>query len=121
MTKIKRCPKCKTDQPADTRHFYNDSKSESGLSCWCKNCQRAALKKRNNRKKKNQDALEKELFEGNTTKQDMTLTLDFSGNEILLKDIKALAIYKLRTPEMQVMWLAGKSLYKERNQANEHN
>lgn len=141
MSKMQYCPKCKTDKPADTDHFYKDTKSKTGLSCWCKKCQRvkgaAYWKKLRAAKKpgieskpdpKPEPKPETNAVDGIHTMlkplnirdlDDMTLLLDFTDNERLLDDIKAEAMDQMRTPEMQAMWLVSKSLYSERNQINE--
>lgn len=97
------CPKCEEYHPADTDYFYKDGRSKTNLSSWCRKCQRASVGGGSKKSKP---------VDGN---KNMTLTLDFSGADLLLADLKAEAKTDFRTPEMQVMWLASKSLYKERN------
>jgi len=113
--KIKNCPKCKEDKPADTDHFYNDGKSASGLSCWCKDCQAAATRDRDKKKRKTRGTRlvklpvrseKEEPFKKqvNKIKSDILLTLDFSEHEDLLATIKGAADDEFRTPAMQVLW-----------------
>ena len=105
------CPKCKDWHPATLEYFYNDSRSKTGLSSWCKKSQQPVISV----KKATPAKPEKK-----TARKDMVLTLDFSELELLYEDILVDAADKLRTPEMQVMWLASETLYKERNRADEH-
>jgi len=115
--KTQYCPKCKTDKPADTDHFYNDGKSKTGLSCWCKECQRAVSKAAWEKKQAAKKGISaaKITTEPVPAKQkikqkppapakDLVLHLDFSNHEILLTDIKTEAAIQFRTPEMQAMW-----------------
>lgn len=109
VKQTKRCPKCGQDKPADREHFYNDSRSKTGLSSWCKNCQNQATK----RSKKKQEA-RTEKIEPNPvveTGGKMTLTLDFSEYELMYEDILVEAFDDFRTPTEQAMYLIAKSLY----------
>ncbi|MBU8910671.1 MAG: hypothetical protein KOO65_05325 [Desulfobacterales bacterium] len=135
MDKIQYCPKCKKDKPADTDHFYKDKKSKTGLSCWCKDCQKAssaaawekkqAAKKTGTKpKQKPKQKPKPEPFDIRDPEpvpaktDEYTLVLDFIDDERLLEDIKAEACDQYRTPEMQAMWLVVKSLYAERSQTS---
>jgi len=105
----KYCAKGKHYQSADLDHFYRDAKSKTGFSSWCRKCQRAASTPTN----KKEDPISD--IDLKPTKKDMVLHLDFSENDLLFEDILTEAADQLRTPAMQVMWLASKQIYKERN------
>ena len=105
------CPKCKDWHPATLEYFYNDSRSKTGLSSWCKKSQQPAISV----KKATPAKPEKK-----TARKDMVLTLNFSEYDLWYQDLLSEADDKLRTPEMQAIWLITESLYKERDQANEH-
>ncbi|MCF6246902.1 MAG: hypothetical protein L3J69_06020 [Desulfobacula sp.] len=103
------CPKGKHYVKADVDHFYNDARSKTGLSSWCRKCQNKAAKSTSSKTTAASNTSEKKFVQ-----EDMVLTLDFSKLEILYEDILAEAADQLRTPAMQVMWLASQALYKER-------
>jgi len=109
--KEKWCSKGKHYQPADLDHFYRDAKSKTGFSSWCRECQRASLKRTAAVQKKKTEPQIKPA----PVKKDMVLHLDFSENELLFEDIMAEAADQLRTPAMQAMWLASKAIYTKRN------
>ena len=104
--KEKWCSKGKHYQPADLEHFYRDAKSKTGLSSWCRQCQRKSVSKTD---------VEPVETDKAPAADSRVLELDFSENELLYEDILVEAADQLRTPEMQAMWLASKALYKERN------
>lgn len=104
--KEKYCSKGEHYQPADLEHFYRDSKSKTGLSSWCRQCQRKSVSK---------PGVEPAAIDTAPAADSRVLMLDFSKYELLFEDIKTAAVDQLRTPEMQAMWLASKALYKERN------
>lgn len=91
------CSKCKEYHPADLEHFYQDNRSKTKLSSWCRECQRDSVGSGN----KKSDAVD----------GDNILVLDFSKADLLLADIKAKAGTDFRTPEMQAMWLISQALY----------
>ncbi len=182
MQTTQRCPKCGQDKPADTKHFYYDTTLKSGLSSWCRECQRAANRERRARaaKKKalaakgkivSEEAKSVEKAEpaekvepvSETTKsvekaeavpvkaestpektepapvkaesapvvkaepapvkckessggaEHRKLTLDFTDYELLFVDIELAAYEHMRTPEQQVMYMACKTLYQNRD------
>lgn len=42
---VKHCPKCETDKPATTEFFHTLKRLRLGLSCWCKECKNAEVRR----------------------------------------------------------------------------
>ncbi|MBU0969191.1 MAG: hypothetical protein KKC20_01025 [Proteobacteria bacterium] len=98
------CSKCEAYRPADLDHFYQDNRSKTKLSSWCRKCQRASVGSSNKQSKP---------VKGNG---DNTLVLDFSNADMLLADLQAEAVTDFRSTEMQALYLISKGLLKEANQ-----
>lgn len=112
------CPQCGRELPADYDHYYKDGKSKTGLSSWCRDCQRMHVGKYDKKKgrakqKKTGNGYDNPEKPGNGPDEqadaghqgrDLTLVLDLSEYEDLHADILAAAEEEFRTPEMQVLW-----------------
>jgi len=135
VSETKYCPKCKQEKPADTVNFYNDKKSATGLSSWCRECQRASVNSKNSEKMKKESPVPEEKtpagdglvhvpaddahpegweLAAGPASSGRVLVLDFTEHEDWHDDLLSEAAGNLRTNEMQAMWLITQALYQER-------
>ena len=94
------CKKCEKPFPPDKAHFYGDKRTPDGLSNYCKVCHNALSGKT----KKTRPSPDKALNDVKKQEFRTVLTIDFSGHQDLLEEIREAASNEFRTPEMQVLW-----------------
>lgn len=104
ITKI--CKKCEEPKLADKNHFYGDKRNPDGLGNWCKDCHDASSRKTKKTRPApaGTAASDKAATGKKKPEQRLVLTIDFSGRQDLLEDIREAAENEFRTPEMQVLW-----------------
>lgn len=91
----KYCPGCDEYHPATLEYFYQDRRSKTGLSSWCRTCQKTSGSKQKRTPGKSPEK---------KPENKRTLVLDLAEHEDLLADIEEAAREQLRTPENQILW-----------------
>ena len=89
----KRCSKCGKDLPATDEYFYKDKRAKTGLTSWCRQCQRDNLKGMYARVK---------VGEANL---DNVVVVDFTGYDDLFSRLSNDACDELRSLGNQILWL----------------